>query len=200
MSESVLELSGTNSNKDILIITFGGNNLVTGGVLPFEFRKTLNIWFPTIDKKFYIDVHQCWYQRGIKGISTHIEDTKIYLENVIHEYKKIIFIGTSAGGYAAILFGSLLNVTHVIAFSPQTILHKNTTQYRDLKHLVNNTTKYHLYCNTAIRNRRDIHHRSHVDNLSEFTNVKATYKNGMSMPLMRNNGELKALLESIIMN
>ncbi|MCK4524341.1 hypothetical protein KAU15_05390, partial [candidate division WOR-3 bacterium] len=33
--------------------------------------------------------------------------------------KQIITIGSSAGGYAAILFGDLLNAEHIIAFAPQ---------------------------------------------------------------------------------
>jgi predicted esterase YcpF (UPF0227 family) len=200
MNRSLLEYYGTNNDKEILIVTFGGSNSSTFGMLPFEFRNCLTKWFPSIDKKFYRDLHQCWYQRGIEGISTNIEDTKVYLEKVIDGYKKVIFMGTSAGGYAAILFGSLLNVSHVIAFSPQSIINKKYTPYNNLKHIINKTTNYHLYCNTAILDPHDVHHRSQVDNLNEFENVKAVYKNDMVVRRMRNNGELKAIFELTIMN
>ena len=38
--------------------------------------------------------------------------------------KKVVFLGNSAGGYAAILFGVLLQVDSVYAFSPPTLLRK----------------------------------------------------------------------------
>ena len=89
MNKSLLEYYGTNNDKEILIVTFGGSNLrSTCGLPPFEFKNCLTNWFPSIDKKFFIDSHQCWYQRGIKGISTNIEDTKVYLEKVIDGYKE----------------------------------------------------------------------------------------------------------------
>ena len=38
------------------------------------------------------------------------------------EYDKIITIGASSGGFAALLYGNLINAHKIIAFNPQTVL------------------------------------------------------------------------------
>ena len=95
-----------------------------GGIPPFEFLNYLSsIYKNTHDLLFHIDKNQCHYHRGLDGITKNIDETILYLNNMIQHYEKVIFIGVSAGGYAAILFGSLCkNVHHVIGFIPQTIL------------------------------------------------------------------------------
>ena len=57
----------------------------------------------------------------LDGISNNVNQTKIYLQNILKKYNNITFIGASSGGYAA-LFGSLLNVDKVVSFIPQTNL------------------------------------------------------------------------------
>jgi esterase/lipase len=50
----------------------------------------------------------------------------MYLEGIIkiNKYDNICFIGNSMGGYAAILFGTLLNIDNIISFAPQTFIDK----------------------------------------------------------------------------
>lgn len=96
----------------------------------------------TCDLHFFTDPHQCWYHKGIKNITNNIDETILYLNNIIEHghYKKVIFMGVSAGGYAAILFGSLCNnINNVISFMPQTRL-KNpiNLNYSNLKNVINN--------------------------------------------------------------
>ena len=114
-----------NGNKT-LIVCFGGMVLKFGGILPFEFLNYLSsIYLHVCDLYFLIDANQCWYHKGIKDITNDIDETVLYLNNIIKngKYEKVIFMGTSAGGYAAILFGSLCNcVNNVISFIPQTII------------------------------------------------------------------------------
>ena len=200
MLKSMIEINGI--NKDVLIITFAGLALSAFGIQPFEFMKCLTKWFPTISKKFYIDLNKCWYHKGIKGISTNIDDTKKYLEEIIKDYKKVIFIGSSAGGYAAILFGSLLNISSVIAFMPQTILTRKDTneKYRNIRTLLNNHTQYYIYGDISIQDINDLHHISHCKNLENYSNCKIVYGNGLNLPQMRDNGELKKIFESVIIN
>jgi hypothetical protein len=199
MSDSYLEIN--NLNKDLLIISFGGCALKLGGILPFECLKSLTIWFPTADLRFIIDKNHAYYHKGIDGISTTISETKEFLEKISNGYKKVIFIGTSAGGYAAILFGSLLNISHVISFIPQTILTNNDfydKKYTNLASVINNTTQYTLYGDTSISNINDLHHIRHVENIDYFSNVHAIYMDGISLPKMRDNGELKQIITSCI--
>ena len=212
MNESLFEIKGicnqdeSNNNEvnnnEVLIVSFGGSALVIGGITPFEFVNILHKWFPEYDKKFYIDLHQKWYHNGIKGISTDIDETVSYLHGIISNYKKVIFIGNSAGGYAAILFGSLLNISTVIAFVPQTILYHSDIEerFRNLKYVINDITQYHLYGDTSIEDIRDSHHIYHVDNIDSLSksNIHIVKKNKIFLKIMRDNGELFQILKSII--
>ena len=132
------------NSSENLIICFGGMALKMGGILPFEFLNYLSKTFQkNTDLYFYIDKKQCWYHKGIDGITENIEDTVLYLNNIIKKsnYKKILFMGVSAGGYASILFGSLCNVSSVIAFVPRTkLINPINKKYGDLKLIVNNQT------------------------------------------------------------
>ena len=94
----------------------------------------------------YVDPKQCWYHKGIEGISNNINETTEYLKDKINErdYKKIIFMGVSEGGYAGILFGSLCHVTKVISFIPRRKLKTKIVgkKYKKLKNIINNDTDY----------------------------------------------------------
>ena len=50
------------------------------------------------------------------------------MESLDYRNKRVVFLSNSSGGYAAILFGLLLKIDKVIAFSPQTFFgpFKNT--------------------------------------------------------------------------
>lgn len=172
------------------------------GIPPFEFLKSLNEWFPQYDKKFIIDIHQCWYHKGIGGLSSSIDETKVVLEKLIEGYKKVIFLGVSAGGYAAILFGSLLKIRNVVAFSPQTVLSNPVVQkYKNLCGFIDETTVYSLYGDPLINKKKDpLHHISHLQNIQAFPNVHVVYKRNMNIREMRDNGELFQILESIILS
>jgi hypothetical protein len=190
-----------NGNKN-LIICFGGLALAFGGILPFEFLNYLSsIYTLTSDLIFYVDTHQCWYHKGISGITTTIDDTALYLNNIIKNgnYNKVIFMGISAGGYAAILFGSLCNVSHVISFIPQTILKTPiNVQYSNLKHIINKNTSYILYGNTSITNMEDYHHILHCENVKEFKNVNLLEHETCNMKDLRDCGVIKKMIDDII--
>lgn len=199
-----------------LIVCFAGMFMAFGRIQPFEFLKYLTSIYnkQEIDFIFYIDKNQCWYHKGIKNITNNIEDTVTYLNNIIAKYEKVIFMGTSAGGYAAILFGSLCNVSHVVAFNPVTKLEKCINdQYSDLKNHMNNKTSYLLYGDVSLPE-NDIHHISQCDrlaneagphpncfsdkrisSLSGLLNVVIVKKNELNLKVMRDNGELKTIID-----
>lgn len=187
----------------------------SAGMLPFEFLNYLSKTFQkNADLYFYIDKKQCWYHKGIDGITNNIDDTVLYLNSIIKKsnYKKILFMGVSAGGYASILFGSLCNVSSVIAFIPQTKLNKTILNsrklretalcknkiYRDLKLIINNQTNYILYGNTKIKNENDNHHISQCNNLKCFQNVKIFDMNGLIVKDLRDNGTIKENIDNIL--
>ena len=119
MNKSVeVELSLKSST---LYIFFGG---IASGIAmpPFEFYNSSKI----IDenKIFIRDFSQSWYQNGLPEICEDIDSTVEYIQSEITKIKpeKIFFVGNSMGGYAAILFSSLIGKGHAIAFAPQTFI------------------------------------------------------------------------------
>jgi predicted esterase YcpF (UPF0227 family) len=188
------------NNNNKLIVCFGGMALRFGGILPFEFVNYLSsIYSAKFDLLFYIDKNQCWYHKGIQGITNNIDDTILYLNKIIKDgnYEKVIFMGTSAGGYASILFGSLCeNVNNVISFIPQTILNNPIDfKYSNLKNIINKNTKYIIYGDTSIQNKNDNHHILHCENIECFSNVKIIKNNVLNMKQLRDNGSIKKIID-----
>jgi hypothetical protein len=112
------ELSPNGKN---LYIFFGG---IGAGIAipPFEFYKASRILG---DHRLFIrDFSQCWYQTGLPSISNNVYSTATYLQNEITSIgpERVYFVGNSMGGYAAILFSSLIGAGEVIAFAPQTFI------------------------------------------------------------------------------
>ena len=191
-----------NGNKH-LIICFGGRPLNFSGILPFEFLTYLSKIYPNIcDLIFFIDKNQCWYHRGIKDITNNIDETVLYLNNIILKgnYDKVLFMGTSAGGYAAILFGSLCNnVDGVISFIPQTIL-KNPIdiRYENLKTIINNKTKYIIHGQAGISDINDLHHILHCENIENYRNIKVIKHNKYDIKQLRDTCVIKENIDSIL--
>ena len=104
-----------------LLIAFGG---IQGGleIPPFEFFS-LTRAFP-VKRLFVRDLAQAWYHHGVRGHGSSIEELAESLARLIapHDVRRLVVTGTSMGGYAAILFGSLLGADVAIAFAPQTVL------------------------------------------------------------------------------
>lgn len=77
------------------------------------------------EKRLYLkDPHSVWYQKGISGLGRNIDETAHWLRGVYERVgaKRIVHFGVSGGGYAAMLFGWMLNVNSVVAISPRTYL------------------------------------------------------------------------------
>ncbi len=190
------------NNNDKLIVCFGGMTLQMGWILPFEFLNYLSSIYAKCDLLFYIDKNQCWYHKGIQDITKNIDDTISHLNNIIKNgnYKKVIFMGTSAGGYASILFGSLCNnINNVISFIPQTILNNPIyLKYVNLKNIINKNTKYILWGDMSIQDKNDSHHILHCENIECFLNVKIIKTNGVNLKQLRDDGSIKKILDDIL--
>lgn len=70
------------------------------------------------------DPLNAWYQRGVPGLGETVDDVAQGLRSLIAQAapSKVITIGQSMGGYAAILFGQLLGVDQILAFGPLSFL------------------------------------------------------------------------------
>lgn len=192
------------NNNDTVVVCFGGFALKMGGIPPYDFLNFITTNFTNVDKFFYRDTKQMCYHHGIDNISTNIPTTVAYLRNKLQAYKRVIFTGTSAGAYAALLYGSLLNVADVIVFNPISILYGRRDKYHlsyvDLSKygIINKTTNYYLYGDSSITNVNDNHHIKHCKNIDNRPNVKITYKNGIDLGKMKASGELYAIYKDII--
>ena len=81
--------------------------------------------FPKAKKHIFIrDIRKQWYRGGINATLDSPMKLLDFLKNETAGYR-VITIGSSAGGYAALLFGNLLECERIYAFNAQ--LNLNTT-------------------------------------------------------------------------
>ncbi len=116
-------------NSDVAIVSFGGLRHNLRNPARFVFLETL---YPNeVNIVFIKDVEQTWYHTGINGLGNSVAESVDNLSVLLLEMgvSKVIFIGTSMGAYAAILFGVLMNVDVVLSFSPQTFLSANSLKH-----------------------------------------------------------------------
>ena len=212
-SESEFFKKGDGSSKT-LVVSFGGCITKPKGYVPFEFLNFLNKNFPEIDCGFYVDLNKCWYSKGIVGISENVPETVAYLEEKVAGYDKVIFLGVSAGGYASILFSSLVKgVTHSIAFDPQTDVNdcrhnkviadrhkgglaKLDQNYADLIPHLSDSVEYNVYA--RFTNKPDtnwIHRGYHTERLVDLQkgNIHVRPIN-KDITALRNSGELLTII------
>lgn len=118
--ERPLVIDGTHPGRPVMIACGGiAGRLV---IPPYEF---FNLTRDLAVNRIYLrDLHQAWYHEGLPGISTGIDDTAAYLrrEAARMDAGRVVVFGNSMGGYAAILFGTLIGADAVHAFSPHTVL------------------------------------------------------------------------------
>src|ERR687898_1897347 len=104
-----------------LLVLFGG---IAGGVrMPvFEFFRLTSGF--TAKKVFLRDPRRGWYQLGIPGVGDSPAAVRDLLSAAIERARaeRVVMAGASAGGFAAILFGTWCAADEVIAFSPQTFV------------------------------------------------------------------------------
>jgi hypothetical protein len=198
------EYSIIKHNKHI-IIAFGGMISQFGLIPPFEFLQYLSSLYTTqCDLYFFKDLYQCWYHKGFYNITNNIEESVTYLNDIIKKgnYDKVILMGVSSGGYAAILFGSLcINVTHVISFVPQTILHNPIhSEYSNLRDKLSSSVMYIIYGDISIMNINHRHHISHCENIESHSNVTVIKnENNSNVKMLRDNGTIKKIIDDIIL-
>ena len=84
--------------------------------------------------------------------------------------RRLFCLGTSYGGYAALVCGYLLGVETVWAFAPQTFLYGSRSGFQDVAKLLsksNGTTEYRVYYSEASRN-----DKVHAERIAQCPGVK----------------------------
>lgn len=160
-----------------------------GGRSAFDFIRATSTL--TVKRLFLRDPHMMWYQKGSPGIGDDVPGVVRFLQETIVQEKvsRVVMIGNSGGGFAALLFGALVGADEIHAFNPPTRLRVpddtsapdqlaalirekgDAIPYLDLRevfrtHLRPTTRVYIHYSQGDGRDRRHAHY------LEEFPNVR----------------------------
>lgn len=101
-------------------VSFAGL-LTNFGMPQAEFHGTLKDCGQSL--VFLKDFEQMWYQRGLLGLcETRREAAGVLRETLKDMPRPWTFLGSSAGGYAALFYGALLGADRIIAFAPQSLV------------------------------------------------------------------------------
>ena len=162
----------------------------------FELENTFSRLNPEYSDLLFINDDTRTSHSKVGGFYLHSEPVDNIcsdLNKLSRQYKKILCTGISAGGFAAILFGSLCSVDVVAAINPQTTLFDfqtgglitmgktppmfDNSKYYDLKPHINNKTNYYI-SEAAVTspyeecsNQKKLHHVYMHDHIREFQNV-----------------------------
>jgi pimeloyl-ACP methyl ester carboxylesterase len=210
------------SDSSTLLLAFGGMKGKLD-IPPFEFFG-LTGEMP-IKRLFVRDLNQAWYHRGVRRHGSTIPKVAENLERLMasHQIDRLVVVGTSAGGYAALIFGSLLGADRVLCFGPQTSLdlevldamndhrwddkiaglmssHELDTDWTDLRFALPDArtapTQYEIFFDDSYRP-----DRLHAERISEIDGVQLRPVAGGEHEVarrMRNTGELEQVLRSAL--
>jgi predicted esterase YcpF (UPF0227 family) len=199
-------------NTDSLIVSFGGSGYDQNGEAQYSLLKFLEK--EKISTIFLRDQANCWYFAGVRGLSKDVQSTVSGLNNLISNirHKKTIFIGVSAGGFAALLYGILCNADLVTAINPQTLLQKNVQCfahgnlyklkwcnqedmiYRNIKNINSfNKTKIEIYYGKD--DPIDVFHSGRMENFYNTTLYAVEGTHSTTAVEIRDNGMLKYILD-----
>lgn len=179
-----------------LIISFG--HVAHVGFMCKKSLITRKIKNNSFDILYLRDERKQWYLGDLPNIGLNVSDTLKFLKKQTHAYNEIICIGASMGGYASLLYGSMLNANLVIAKNPQTDLDyvlNNTNflnnlklikfnskkiwnKYSNLKKILNKKTEYICCWLKEVENEKyskkelALHGSYHYENIKSFKNVK----------------------------
>ncbi len=106
--------------SEVLVVAFTGSGAKFNAIRPFDFFRLTGLL-----QCHRILVREPWHYCYLKGIDENgLEGLKDRLRSEIKRLapKRILFIGVSSGGYAALLLGHMLEPDYVHAFSPYTYL------------------------------------------------------------------------------
>lgn len=154
------EVINLNPNGNLCVVYFSSNGLYYPNnsetfrevILEkdrYEWKKNI---LKTANKIIFLrDVKKQWYIEGINRKINTIEKLSEFLKSESLGLD-LICIGSSAGGYAATLFGCLLSASHVFSFAGQFSLHHHLAddierqQHRSLVKYENDSRCNQYYC------------------------------------------------------
>lgn len=110
------------TTKNVLLIAFAGMGHELGFPM-FEFNN-ITSGLKNINKIYLRDLHNLWFHRGLPSVGENIESIADFLRQYTTHpsTQRIVIFGNSGGGYAALLFGDLLQASEIHAFAPKTFI------------------------------------------------------------------------------
>jgi hypothetical protein len=125
----LIESNGVSADRTntYCVVYFSSNNIYYPNTKEVFKKDIVNKnkfeWYGLRVKKaakhiFIRDIQKQWYLKGINSEIDSIEKLANFIRKETEGYK-IIMLGSSSGGFAASLFGSLLDVEYVISFNGQ---------------------------------------------------------------------------------
>lgn len=74
----------------------------------------------SFDKLIFVrDINKCWYERGISSNVKSLIQLSNFLSSETLNFSEVYYVGVSAGGYAALITGTLNDGTCIFAINPQ---------------------------------------------------------------------------------
>jgi len=109
------------ADSDVAIVAFSNLRLPADDGFHFQ---TLMESFPDVSRLLVRDPSELWYNAGLPGIGETVEEIAAWLRTKLAELgaERVVTVGTSMGGYAAILFGCMVGARRALALAPQSLL------------------------------------------------------------------------------
>ena len=159
---------------------------------------------------FIKDFYKSWYQDGLMGLTENRNDTIGFLRSLLENFPRpLTFVGSSSGGYAALLFGHALDAERIVTFGAQTLLTRNivaaygdsrVSSFRfdynlpenDLrKILIERPLTGQAELHFAARNRLDARQHQYVADLPNVTTISHDIRMHAVAVRLRAQGKLK---------
>lgn len=119
VDDEALRISYRLGDPHILVVAFTGIGHALGGIQTEEFGRSLEYGAPSII--FVIDKNRHWYNHGL---GSRIVPTVNGLISQLGEFRRVVTLGNSMGGFGAIIFAKhLSHCAAAIAFCPQSSVH-----------------------------------------------------------------------------
>lgn len=216
------------NDSDLMIVYFAGNGIYypdteeafknafcVDGDGRFEYLKYHAL---KARKEIYLrDIMKCWYVTGINSELNSPYKLAEFIRSEIPEGCKLVTVGNSAGGYAALWYGLYLGCDHIICISPQTslvplvsgenLLGKYQKERRDYLELPSkgrnsSTSVFFFYAEFCDIDKKEYNAMSDWDNVYRLAfntseHVKTMYNFNMPFVLGMNCEKLKTISKRI---
>jgi pimeloyl-ACP methyl ester carboxylesterase len=169
-SQDAVVFHSTPGDSETVIVAFSSRGAENGHFHFFELGRVV----PEPAKLLVRDPAENWYNTGLPGVGDTVDDIAERIREEIAKLgvERILTIGSSMGGYAAILFGCMIGAERAIALVPQTLLDPGLPQRRpsadvklqvaDLKPIVSETPQTRIDLVVALDDLLDVFHAQRI--------------------------------------